>query len=186
MAKFKLQSSATDQLEPVDQKIEAFFSEIDHAPSQPHLGLKQIRKEVRLTQEEMAVKTGVSRKTYQLYEAGKLPIPSDKIGKLALEFGFDIHKFFNGKPFSHPLQLKVECAQVGIAAFKELLNRFDDTEMTIEEMERIAIAYAKHYEEGEGYKYADLLKCVELVTGFKYLQSPNEPHLWDNGGKKHH
>lgn len=162
------------------------FPERARQSLQPHLGLKRVRTAAKLTQEDMALATGVSRKSYQLYETGKLPIPSDKITKLAERFDIDIHRFFAGVPFVNPVQLKVECAQVGIDAFKELLRRFDDTEMTMDEMQRIAMAYTKYYNEGDGYSYMDLLNCVKLVTGHKYLEDQNDPAIWGTESEKSH
>lgn len=186
MPNFRLKSlpSGTEEDEP--QNTYDGFPESTLQRSQPHHGLKQVRKAAKLTQKEMALETGVSRKSYQLYETGKLPIPSDKVVKLAQRFDFDIHKFFTGSPLVNPVQLKVQCAQVGIDAFKELLRRFDDTEMTMDEMKRIAMAYAKYYTEGDGYSYMDLLKCVELVTGYKYVPDPNDPDLWGIEDEKPH
>ena len=56
--------------------------------------------------------------------------------------------------------------------------------MTMDEMQRIAMAYAKYYNEGDGYNYMDLLNCVKLVTGDKHLEDQNDPALWGTGSEK--
>lgn len=149
---------------------------------QPNIGLRNARKQAKLTQVKMAEKVGVSRKTYQLYERGGLPIPSDKLARVAALFEVDIRELFFGKPFPTDRSLKMGCAELGIRAFKALLDEYKDPngiKLKDDEIERVALVYVRHHEIGDDLDHHDLWECVQLVTGGKYIPDRNGNYDWE-------
>ncbi len=135
----------------------------------PDVGVKRLRKAKRLSQQQLADILGISRKTYQLYESRKLPIPSIIVGKLAANFNVDIHELFTGRPFPSPPAVKMANAKVAIEAFRHLADEFLCMQMSLDEMERITLAYTRAHEAGDPLNELDLMTCVKIVTGDKYL-----------------
>jgi DNA-binding XRE family transcriptional regulator len=58
------------------------------------LGLKQRRKELGLTQAEVAEKLGLKRQTYQNYESGKREPGIDTMKSISLIFGKSMEELF--------------------------------------------------------------------------------------------
>lgn len=138
----------------------------------PHVGLKNLRSRAKYSQMKMAKTMGVSRKSYQLYENGSLPVPSDKLARIVAYFDADIRELFFGKPFAADRSVKMDSAEIGIEAFVSLLAEHDDefgTKLEMDEMKRVAMVYVRQHEPGEKLDKQDLWHCVQVVTGGKYL-----------------
>lgn len=58
--------------------------------------IKELRKQKKLTQEEVASKLGIGRTTYLGYENGKIGIPAKRLEELADLFGVSID-YISGK-----------------------------------------------------------------------------------------
>lgn len=58
--------------------------------------IKELRKQKKLTQEEIASRLGVGRTTYLGYESGKIGIPAKRLEQLADMFGVSID-YISGK-----------------------------------------------------------------------------------------
>lgn len=58
--------------------------------------IKELRKQKKLTQEEIATRLGVGRTTYLGYENGKIGIPAKRLEELADMFGVSID-YISGK-----------------------------------------------------------------------------------------
>jgi transcriptional regulator with XRE-family HTH domain len=172
LAKFKFRDAAESPEQEAAWGAEHELSErISRAEGEmrPHVGMKLLRKAKRLSQQQLADILGVSRKTYQLYETRKLPIPSVIIGKLAANYDVDIHELFTGRPFPSTPAVKMANAKVAIAAFRHLASEFLEMEMSLDEMERITLAYTRAHEPGDPLNELDLMTCVKIVTDDKYL-----------------
>lgn len=172
MGNFKLRGAAdTPEEEAASEAEYELHDRIARAEAEmrPHVGMKRLRKAKQLSQQQLADVLGVSRKTYQLYESRKLPIPSVVIGKLAANYPVDIHELFTGRPFPSPPAVKMANAKVAIAAFRHLADEFLAMGMSLDEMERITLAYTRAHEPGDPLNELDLMTCVKIVTGDKYL-----------------
>jgi len=167
--------AAQKQLE-IDRAMEK--SDREEALMEPHKGLKRIRTREELLQSDMAQMLGISRKTYQLYEQGKLPIPSDKISRVSTLFDADIHELFCGTAYPSPRKAKMDYARIGIEALLSLFDGFSQAGMEMDEMKRIAMSYASGHQPKEKFDIEDLHTTIRLVTGDKYLPDPNAPECW--------
>lgn len=67
------------------------------------MSLKQKRKAIKLTQEDMAKKFGLTRQTYQNYENGKTEPTLELAGKLAVFFSCSIADLFDLPEATMPL-----------------------------------------------------------------------------------
>lgn len=155
-----------------EEALAAQLAEERRDQIRPHIGLKNLRSRAGISQVNMAKKMGVSRKSYQLYENGGLPIPSDKIARVIAYFDVDIRELFYGKPFVADRSIKMDSAKTGIEAFVTLLGEHSDrfgTKLDDEEMKRVAMVYVRQHEPGEKLDSEDLWRCVQLVTDGKYL-----------------
>lgn len=172
MSEIKLRKTAIPPENEGTEDFEVFrLEEISRAEAtmKPHIRFKSLRKEMKLTQSEFADFFDVSRKTIQLYEGGKLSIPSAIIGKLAAHYDIDIHHLFTGRPFPSAPATKMANAQVAVSAFRYAAEEFLEIGMSLDEIERITLAYARSHEAGEPFNQIDLMTCVKIVTGDKYL-----------------
>ena len=66
--------------------------------SQPGEALAIFRQERRLTQAQMAVMMGVSRRTYQYYEAGSQEISIGPLIRLYARYALDLNELLSGDP----------------------------------------------------------------------------------------
>ena len=134
----------------------------------PHLGLARMRSELGISQEKMAQLCGVTRRTYQFYEGGEKAIPSNVLCKLAATYEFDMHELFAGKPHSNNLYVHARTAEVTAAVVMYLIDHFPRMEM--DEMQRIAMEFARTHRAAGALSTADLMESIQIVTGEKYVE----------------
>ncbi len=134
----------------------------------PHLGLARMRSELGVSQEKMAQICGVTRRTYQFYEGGEKAIPSNVLCRLAATYEFDMHELFAGKPHSNNLHVHARTAEVTAAVVLHLIDNFPLMEM--DEMQRIAMEFARTHRGAGRLSTADLIESIHIVTGEKYVE----------------
>lgn len=93
---------------------------------QPHLGLKRIRKEHRLTQAKMAELLAVSRRTYQDFENGKRAIPSETLSLLYGHFNCNLHTLITGETIPISRKDRASLVDIALDAAGLLANQFPD------------------------------------------------------------
>lgn len=135
---------------------------------QPHRGLARMRSELGFSQERMAQICGVTRRTYQFYESGEKAIPSSVLCRLAATYEFDMHELFAGKPHSNNLHVHARTAEVTAAVVLHLVDNFPRMEM--DEMQRIAMEFARTHRAAGRLSTADLIESIHIVTGEKYVE----------------
>lgn len=128
----------------------------------PHEGLKRIRKKNGKSQAEMAEVMNVSRRTYQDFETGKRPIPSDAILALHAAFDCDLHELFTGRPVPIPRDVRASFVTVALDATVALLKRYGDSEdgISSEDLRRYATLTAELTPPGEEPEIMWLLEMV--------------------------
>lgn len=127
----------------------------------PHEGLKRLRKKQNKSQAEMAEVLNVSRRSYQDFEAGKRPIPSDAILALHAEFDCDLHELFTGRPVPIPRKVRAGFVQVALDAVGALLQHYEGKSLSMDEIRRYATLVAELTPPGEA---PEMLWMLEMIA----------------------
>lgn len=99
-------------MEPkMDKKTQ---KEHDKFKTQESQALTDIRLELKLSQDEMASKLGVSRQQYQKYEYGKLPLPLEKGLYICKKWNYPIDTIYSTNAYDCRDKFKVD--------FRDLLS----------------------------------------------------------------
>lgn len=88
--------------------------------------LYEIRKEMKINQQQMGEIMGVSRASYSLYENGKLPIDVLMLNKLHEKTGYSFDYLLGCSEIKHnpwPPQLDIEVMEKNVPPVKEGYNR---------------------------------------------------------------
>ncbi|NBB81668.1 MAG: helix-turn-helix domain-containing protein [Verrucomicrobia bacterium] len=135
---------------------------------QPHRGLKRLRAELGASQAEMARICGVTRRTFQFYESGEKPVPSSVVCKLAATYSFDIHVLFSGRPHSDNLRVQTNTAELVSKVILLLVDKHP--QMTISEMQRVAMEFARTHRNTRDVSYPELIDSIRVATGDEYVK----------------
>lgn len=128
----------------------------------PHEGLKRIRKMQGKSQAEMADIIHVSRRTYQDFETGKRPIPSDAILALHAAFDCDLHELFTGRSVPISREVRATFVKVALDTTVALLKRYGKKEdgISVDDVRRYATLTAELTPPG---KEPELMWLFEMV-----------------------
>ncbi|MDA7965423.1 helix-turn-helix transcriptional regulator [Ruegeria sp.] len=150
--------------------IESGRYEYRLARLQPHVGLKKLRLELGLSQAKMAEIAGVTRRTYQAYERGENPIPSDVLCRLAATFLFDMHMLFSGRTHSDNLKVREDTARLAVDVINHLKGRKGKfSGMLPHEAQQIAMEFARKNKPGTPVDKGTTYEAIRVVTGDKYI-----------------
>lgn len=133
----------------------------------PHEGLRRLRNKLDITQEEIASVCGVTKRSYQFYEAGQKAIPSTVIAKLSAMYLIDIHKLFTGAAHSDNVDVRAETAHFAAEVVTYLASEFPA--MSSNERQHIAMAFVSKNRPGATVDLDNLFECIRIVTGDMYL-----------------
>lgn len=157
---YRFQSHKVSQKE-LDNEMYRQIREEELSMRAPHEGLKRLRKKHSKSQAEMAEVLNVSRRSYQDFEAGKRPIPSDAILALHAEFDCDLHELFTGRPVPIPREVRAGFVQAALEAVEALLQRYETEGLSMGEIRRYATLVAELTPPGEA---PELLWMLEMIA----------------------
>lgn len=133
--------------------------------------LSEIRKEMGITQEEMAKRLGTSRASYSLYENGKLPVDILMLDELHRLTGFSFDYLMGYTDMKTPEAINLDSA-LGIS--KKAIE-------TIQGNEKIRLAIGRALEHEKMPELADRLERFNLFS-YTLRNTPDdeeERELWD-------
>lgn len=133
----------------------------------PHEGLKRLRSDLGVTQDEIAAVCGVTKRSYQFYEAGQKAIPSTVVARLSAKYLIDIHGLFSGTAHSDNVHVRAETARLTAEVVMYLSSTFSS--MSMEEKQHIAMEFASKNRPTTTVDIDNLFDCIRIVTGDKYL-----------------
>lgn len=160
-----------DYLDEESQRTDSLIAEaavqLRLEKMKPHKGLKRLRSELGLTQDQMAVQCKVSKRTYQFYETGQKAIPSTVLARLAARYQFNIHTLFFGRVHSDSIEVRPETAKFIAEIVDFLTSTFSS--MSMEEKQHVAMHFASNNRHGTKVDVTNLFESIIIVTGEKYL-----------------
>ncbi len=166
-----LERAALKELDKAEARriadIESGRYEYRLAKFRPNVGLKKLRLELKLSQEKMAEIADVTRRTYQAYERGENPIPSDVLCRLAATYSFDLHMLFSASAHADNLRVREDTAKLAAEVVLHLQDRF--AEMPAHEAQHIAMEFVRSNKPGTPVNKGTVYESIQLVTGGKHI-----------------